>query len=690
VGQPPYSGAMDLETSIERAQEMEQIVVQPPRREVGQEPGLVGVLWLLLLFTLGSSAMLSWGLEHVPQGVGWVLLSAALYVAPGLALLQMLWPANLLSWTERLALAGGISVALPPLLLQAASLVGLPWSSWTTWLYVIVAVGGLIALYRRQTMEWRAWRIAAPSGHVLLLAGLLSLALMTRLYVIRDLPVGMWGDSYHHTMITQLLVDNRGLFTSWEPYAPLVTFTYHYGFHANAAFLHWLTGIEVPQSVLYTGQLLNVLALPLAYVLTTRITNSRQAGLWAVVLTGFANTLPAFYVNWGRYTQLTGQVVLPAIVICWMALLEHARLSRGLTALTVIVTASLMLTHYIVTFFAALFLATYVLALVARSPRWSIVRMVSGRAALAAGLALIVAAPWLWNTLGGYLSRNVSGLVNQGISGERSSGVAALEAITPFYINGALLALAALGVVVALARRDWRVALLAVWSALLILTVVPYVVGLPGAGVVNTLTAFIALYLTVIPLAAYVLGLVQAQLTTWRPALGAALGVSALIAVSVWGVRWQGALIETRYQLVMPADMDAMSWIRENTPPDARFLVNMFPAYGNALVVGSDGGWWIPLLAKRQTTLPPVTYGSERATTADYSRQINKFAAQLREHPLPSPEGIALCRQQGIGYIYSGAHSEQADRFDVAALREHSAFQVVYDHDDVVIFELKP
>ncbi len=679
-----------MEADIERAREMEQIAAQQPRRELGQEPGLVGVLWLLLLFTLGSSAMLSWGLEHVPQGVGWVLLSMALYVAPGLALLQSLWPTNSLTWPERLALAGGISVALPPLLLQTVSLVGLPWNSWLTWLYVIIAVGGLLLPYRRHASRWRALRIAVPSSHVLMLGGLLSLGLMTRLYLIRDLPVGMWGDSYHHTMITQLLVENSGLFTSWEPYAPLVTFTYHYGFHANAAFLHWLTGIEVTRAVLYTGQLLNVLALPLAYVLTTRLTNSSQAGLWAVVLTGFANTVPAFFVNWGRYTQLTGQIVLPAVVICWMALLEHERLSRGLVALTVIVTASLMLTHYIVTFFAVLFLATYMLALLARRPRWSVARTVTGRALPAAGLALIVAAPWLWNTLSGHLSRNVSGLVNQGMGGERSGSVAALEAITPFYLNGALLALAAIGMVVALARRNWRVGLLGVWSALLVMTVVPHVVGLPGAGVVTTLTAFIALYLTVIPLAAYVLGLAQAQLTRWRPVLGTAIAVGALIAVSVWGVRRQADLLDRRYQLVTAADMEAMRWIRENTSSDARFLVNMFPAYGNALVVGSDGGWWIPLLTKRQTTLPPVTYGSERATTADYSRQINRFAAQLREHPLPSAEGIALCREQGIRYIYSGAHSDRTDRFDVAALREHPALRVVYDHEDVVIFELEP
>ncbi|MBV9786893.1 MAG: hypothetical protein JOZ51_01875, partial [Chloroflexi bacterium] len=613
------------------------------------------------------------------------------YVTPGLALLK-LWPDNALTWPERLSLAIGISIGLSPLLLQTAYLIGLPWNGWTTWAYVLLALGVLLAPYRHNPRQQLAALNLPPtiSSHTLMLGGLLSVALLTRLFVIRDLPVGMWGDSYHHTMIAQLLVEQRGLFTSWEPYAPLVTFTYHYGFHANAAFLHWFSGISIPKSVLYTGQLHNFATLTSAYLLTTRLTKSRQAGLWAVALTGFANIMPAFYVNWGRYTQLTGQVALPAVVICWMALLEHDRLSKGRIVLAAIVTASLMLTHYIVTIFAALFVAAYVLALLLRTPTWPALRATLARSIPAAGLALIVAAPWLWNTLGGNLSRNVAGFVNQSVSRERISSISALESVVPDYIHPAILLLALLGFGLALARRNWRIGLCVAWSVLLVLVVVPYVFGLPGAGVIAAFTSYIALYISVIPLAAYLLGFISERLSAWRPFVGALVGIGALIGVSLWGVRWQEQLIETQYQLFTPADDLAMEWIRESTPPDARFLVNMFPAYGDSLVVGSDGGWWIPLLTQRQTTLPPITYGSERAATTGFAKQINSFAKSLRDNPLPSDEGLALCRAAGIRYIYSGAHSEQIDKFDVEELRESPALNVVYEEDGVVIFEILP
>jgi hypothetical protein len=83
-----------------------------------------------------------------------------------------------------------------------------------------------------------------------------------------------------------------------------------------------------------------------------------------------------------------------------------------------------------------------------------------------------------------------------------------------------------------------------------------------------------------------------------------------------------------------------------------------------------------------------MTYGSERAVTSDYARETNAFAAAMREQPLPGDAAVELLRQRGYQYIYSGAHIGQPDRFDVAALRAHPAFKVVYDRADVTIFEL--
>ena len=67
----------------------------------------------------------------------------------------------------------------------------------------------------------------------------------TRLWIIRRIDLPMWGDSYQHAMIAQLLVDHKGLFESWAPYAELTSLNYHFGFHAAAAALGWFWALQL-------------------------------------------------------------------------------------------------------------------------------------------------------------------------------------------------------------------------------------------------------------------------------------------------------------------------------------------------------------------------------------------------------------------------------------------------------------
>ncbi len=696
-------------------------------------PAAVVAGWLLLAVLVPGPALVVWALGEAVK----VLLLAgavlALWVLPGLALLRMLAPNAALGWGSRLAMALGCGIALPPLLLLLASLIGLPWGRGATVAYIALALGVLgwgfaFRLFQpgssvSKDAGWDTQTPGLPSAFIVLLLGLLGLGFILRLYVMRDLATGLWGDSYHHTMIAQLLVENRGLFESWEPYAPLTTFTYHFGFHANVAFFHWLTGVSVPRSLVYTGQILNWATLPAAYLLTRQLTRSRWAALIAMLLTGFVNQQPLYYINWGRYTQLDGQAMLPALLVAWILLLEakgtgqEAKGTRGFTGfsrlsplaprlvlLSALLTASMMLTHYLVTLFAALLVGVYIVVLFAvrwqewtndsadralSFSRFSIPLRVAGRAVLAAGLALVLAAPWLANTFGGFLVRNVAG--NTGTGGGEPAAPAGLPPIDAGNVLPVLLGLAVLGAVFAVARREWRAGVLAVWALLLVAATQPYVFGLPGTGVVSTFAAYIALYMSLLPLAAYALATPLEALAQRSTRLALGIATAAVLGLSVWGLRWQQNIVDPYFQLVRPADARAMEWIRDNTAPDDRFLVNTLPAYGETLMVGTDGGLWIPLLAGRQTTLPPLTYGSERSSIPDFSRQVREFSYAIRDYPPASPDGLDLLRDAGIAYIYTGSH--QAPRtdnvIDVEALRASPDYEVVYEQDGVVIFRLR-
>lgn len=687
--------------------------------------------------------MLTWTAQSLSSLIELFFAALTLYLIPGYAVLRWMWPSTLrpLSAAQRFALAIGVSLALPPLLLFGFQLIGLKWSAAATWVYVSAAALSLVTstLYRiirgtRMTLSWRtAWRAAfAFRWDLVLLVVLTVIATIVRLFSVRELRAGLFGDSYHHTMIVQLLKDNGGLFSSWQPYAPLATFSYHFGFHANTAFYSWLTGTPATLSVVVVGQLMNAFSAPLAFLLTSRVIGAGSApstktaktawsiaaiaGIWAAVLTGFVNLMPAYFVNWGRYTQLAGQLLLPVVVVCWIELFERAlrsklRAQAGHALLTTLVTVSLMLTHYIVTLFAALMVATYLLALILREAKWRSALQLLTPAATSAALALLIAAPWIRNTFNSGLVRNTTGFVSGQVTADRVATYAALIPITPSYLKGWMIALAAVGLFIALAQRHWRAALFAVWSVLIVFTVTPQTLGLPGTGIVDQLTAYIALYLTVLPLTGFALAMIgdwfvgklaRINVAFARATPFVAIFSAAMLALSLWGATWLPNVVEPGRQLLTPADERAMQWIRDNVPTNARFVVNTFPAYGGSLVAGTDGGWWIPLLTGRRTNLPPITYGSERAEQDVFYANTNRLAAALRGRPLQdstalridltTPANVQQLRDAQITHVYSGANAipgpEGADWIDTTLLRESSKFKLAYDQDGVEIFEL--
>ncbi len=163
----------------------------------------------------------------------------------------------------------------------------------------------------------------------------------------------MWGDSYQHSVITQLIVDHGGLFTSWQPYAELESFTYHFGFHSLSAVYHWITGLPAHLSVMWVGQILNAFAVICLYPLALRMNRNPWSGVAAVFFAALLSAMPMFYVNWGRYTQLTGLVILPALVWATWTASDESGTSRRNIAFAALLLAGLGLTHYRVLIFAA-------------------------------------------------------------------------------------------------------------------------------------------------------------------------------------------------------------------------------------------------------------------------------------------------------------------------------------------------
>lgn len=618
-------------------------------------------------------------------------LSLLIFLAPGYALLTLLSPKALSDLSEQLILSAGLSVALAPLLFLFASLTGLRLGTGSVVLVVVIAAGYCIlrSVYSLRLGTRRSTQYAICSSHYLvpsLLLLITLLSLVARLLIVRDLAVPMWGDSVHHTLIAQLLVDHGGLFTSWEPYLPLRTFTYHYGFHSLVALFHWLTGVPILRSVILVGQLLNTLAPLMAYPLTVRLGGGRWAGVLAVLLGSLWSPMPMTYVNWGRYTQLAGMLLLAASATLTVEVIRRERWSWRWGLLTAIALAGLALSHYRVAMMYATFLLaclglwTYTAWRRTRTP-WTPWLRVGGFGLMAG----ILVSPWLVRVWHGLLPRMLAGLVVGGPEMAYFRTGYNLVGDLFAYIPPYLLVLAGLGAAWGLARRQWGAIVVTAWVFLLVLLANPYLVGLPGTGVVNNFAVLIALYLPLSVLAGQALGVLADRVAS-RVRGGQVLAIAVLVAALVGASQRFGDL-DYRYRLVTAEDLQAMSWIRENTPPDAKFLVNGFFAFGGGTVVGSDAGWWIPYLTGRRNTVPPAVYGMEQPREPDYPAQVAAFYRQLMAHPLDSPQALQLLASEGVTHVYIGAVG--GELLDPQVLEKSSGYRTVYQKGGVWIFEVE-
>ena len=633
--------------------------------------------------------------------LGWMgLLAAAgfLFVVPGWALLAWLLPTRRLNWAERLGLAAGVGLALYPLLLLWTDVVGLHLGALYAWLPPLLGSAALIWRYRtwRPAQGWEAlrrWARSEARWPDLTLLLLLGLVFGVRLLVVRGLEAPMWGDSYQHTMIAQLLVDNGGLFDSWEPYVPLKSFTYHFGFHTAVASYHWLTRSPILDSILLMGQVVNGLAILSLYPLTLKLTGGdRWAGAWAVLVAGLLFPMPMYYVNWGRYVQLAGQVILP--VAMWLTLETlSSRRRLKLWLLTGLTIAGLGLTHYRVSIYYLLFLpVAWAAGTLKAWKNKTALRAPLLRLVPVLFVALTLSFPWIWRLGSGYL---VEILTEFSRVHKSTTAISQLDVLLnfDFFIPASLLIASLAGMALGLLRRQAWVLFLAAWVALLFLAANPNWLGLPGAatvsnfeGVLNNFTVLLSLYMPASILCGYLGSTLIKVLPERSPWLRGVVIASVLLILVVSGLKSSLTILDAKHVLVTRPDLQAMQWIEKHTGKESIFLANSFFAYDEHVIVGSDAGWWLPLLAHRQNTVPPITYGHEAAYEPDYISRVNGLARYVASSDLGASETVETLKRVGISHIFIG---QQGGYLSWEKLQASELYELAYHKDRVWIFEIR-
>lgn len=629
-------------------------------------------------------------------------VTLAAIAVPGWALLALgrawrTW-APLQAW----ALALALGVAFYPVLYALAGALGARVALDRAALLVILGLALLLA----------AWRLGRDAGAIVRFARLEQVAILvilatlaTRLWVAHLEPFPAWSDSLHHVLLTELTARDGRLPSTMNPYFPIPLGRYHLGLYALTATVQTLAGVPAHVAVTWVAQVLNGLCGLGVYLVLDRHAGRVPAVIGAIIA-GLISHQPAFYVNWGRFTQLAAQtILLPA----WLLVVELLRRAVSATApagaggggaaapappppavsalYASLLLAAVFLIHLRVAVFLVILIGLSVLGEVWRVRRDRRLRrrvLVLGSAVLVGAVAL--AGPRLLDTISQYAQSHWTLYLFYGglaappdtrLHGDPEYFAFSRESLAYLFAGGPPLAALALLAAVALVRRSALAALFITWSVLLLALGEAHALDVPLLNVTNLGAVLIMLYLPASLIAAVGVG----ELLAWRRA-GAAATTAVLLGFLVLGVlgaRDRVRQLEPSRFFMTDADLRAIDWLGRQ-PMSLAVIAIRATFWLPRAPHGIDAGYWIPYLIGRRTTVGPMITNlapQHNNWTVEMSLRVGRAADDDEVWP--------WLWQRGVRYLYLGALGDpaEAERF-----ADSKYLTLRYAEGGVVIFEV--
>ena len=376
--------------------------------------------------------------------------------------------------------------------------------------------------------------------------------------------------------------------------------------------------------------------------------------------------------------------------------------------LAVIAVAGLFLTHYRIAMLfvvmAALYLGGRLLATLRPGKAATlIIPLLLRRVALAAVLCLAALSPWLVNLLQNFRS-HLSG--RGGPAPADYYDLLPLKALLLHPTMWALYILGAFGLLLAIRRRVWPLALVAASWAIVGLWSNPYLFGwlvpgfrLPYSGYLDVTTWVQSLWLPLGLLSGYLLSEVARSALTIEVGLSGAFrrvwstGVRGLAAVALVVAGVVVALpiafdLDSKPYLAQ-ADKDALLWMRDNLPRSSFVVANPFRFGWSDAIYGSNSGMWVPFVAGVPASVPPLPAYNESLADPNY---LGKVLDIIRYEPLANkpmqPEDWQALKDRGATHIFVGTRSGNGG-LDIASLLASDHVSLLFRRDGAYLFQLK-
>ena len=524
---------------------------------------------------------------------------------------------------------------------------------------------GVVALF------WRRPHLRFTRTSLIGVASCL-IALPLRASAAKDLVLPMWTDSVQHSYIVDLILRNQAVPATYGLAMPREVFDYHFGFHTLAATGAWLTGASAPEAVLATGQILNALICLTLYRFARDVTGSARAGAIAAVLVGFVSTQPAYFVSWGRDTELAGLVALPSAAFALKCALREKAGWRQIVVGAFAAGALILVHPRVAIFLVGFAIACFVTDLFQR-PSFRRFAWEGGRLVATGVISLALISPWVIRLWLAHRHQVSGSFAWQPIDFPWGLAIAGSD----YWIVVA----GCLGLLAALVFQPALALFFVVWLAPLVVITNPGTFHLPVNLFLNNGSLAIAVFLPATILTGYLIEVIAryARVFKW-PAVARWLTIGLLLIAGLTRSNAQATVLNPCCMLARPQDLAVFAWVRDNTPANARFLIASTP-WDFESWYGGDAGYWLPVLAQRWVDVPPLFYAT---ATSDQVQAVNDAASQT-SHGAADPAALAvLAKSIGARYVFIGARDGD---LDPAALVRSGYFRTVY-RDGAWVLEL--
>ena len=543
----------------------------------------------------------------------------------------------------------------------------------------------------RQKSLWQRFNLSFTTSDWITL-GVFSLVIFNRLWMAHLYPFPAWSDSLHHTLLTQLTAQNGRLPTDIEPFAPVNLDMYHLGLYALSGSVQILSEAPAHTALLWTAQFLNAMSV-IGIFLVLDVKVSRKAALAGSLVAGIFSMQPAWYINWGRFTQVASQSILLVgwfinweTIWAWSQTPASRRTLAALTFAAVVLNTAIFELHFRV--------AGYYLPLVLLVCAWEVWRAARAQRARQAiisilvigALSILLILPFLLDSLRVYLQATAT--TAAAAAQMESRNLSYFQSpLANHYIIGLqpwLLVLTGLFTVILLTRRNQTGFLVVLWVVSLWLEGHAYLLQIEVLSFTNYDGIIIMYYLP----ASLLIGIGVHELFAWLPSLNKPNilqpTLTLLLAGAVFTSHIHSQVVDPDRYFLTSADLLAMDWVKTYTSPDSLFAINTL-FWLKSAAHGTDGGYWIPYFTGRQTTASNMLYSYGDSS---YQQQVMSLSEEVtRQQSAQVIDLTQLCRY-GVDYIYLGAHPSPIPTFTPERIAAAPGATLVYDAKGVKIFQI--